>query len=243
MSHPTSVPTRFAFNARLLLLAVGMGVVVAGSPGMTRAQAGQPRVTIVVSPDLDSVPAVDQACPGCDGRFTTSDALRGNTDPLPPLVVKLLDHDGRIIEQATTQSQQFGSQMVSFAVAAPGDFAIEVATPDGWEPCAGQPPSRKLTAEDFGATGAARIEVGFWHGCLNDLTAATRVAVAQQNTVTSTAAVTSPLPLVPPAAGLRLPQTGTAVESSGRLMFGLAAAAVTFGLLGLAFESGMARRS
>ena len=72
---------------------------------------------------------------------------------------------------------------------------------------------------------------------------ATSVAVSEQETVTSTDTVTSPLSLAPSAAGPRLPRTGTAVESSGRLMFGLAAAAVTFGLLGLAFESGLARRS
>ena len=133
MSQPT--PTLHTATPGLLLLAVAVGVVVVGGAGMVYAQTGQPRITIVASPDLDSVPAVDQACPGCDGRFTTGDALRGNVDPLPPLQVKLLDHEGRLIEQTTTQPEQFGSQTASFAVAATGDFAIEVATPSGWEFC------------------------------------------------------------------------------------------------------------
>ncbi len=227
-------------------MAVAVGVMVAGGaggPAVAHAQAGQPRITIVASPDLDSVPAVDQACPGCDGRFTTGDALRGNVDPLPPLQVRLFDHEGRLIEQATTQPEQFGAQTASFAVAAPGDFAIEVATPAGWEPCPNQPPSRPLSADDFGSSSAARVEVGFWRGCTRETEMAASVSVSEQETVTSTEPVTSPLTLAPSAAGPRLPRTGTAVESSGRLMFGLAAAAVTFGLLGLAFESGLARRS
>jgi hypothetical protein len=217
----------------------GLAASLCLMPPQAMAQATQPRVVVSITPDSAGPVRAGQECPGCDGQFTAADALAGGADPLPPLAVTLRAADDAVLARAVTVPQSFGAQTATFVVAAPGSFSAEVALVPGWMSCPDQSLVRSVTAADFGADGAARLGVALWRGCAVPLPQAAAAGVA----VTSGATPASPSMLAPSAVGLRMPQTGVAVQSSGRLMFGLAATAVTIGLLGLAYESGFVRRS
>jgi len=219
-----------------LLGALAVGLLLVG-PARIGAGASQPRIAVLVSSDLDGGAATD-GCVGCDGQIATGDALRGSSDPLPVLDVILRDGDGRELDRTRTTAQDFGAQSASLAVAAPGQFEVELVVVPGWQSCPGLPLRQSVAARDFSAGGqVARVEYSLWHGCPAE--------APETVTVSSEAAAMQPptLIVVPSAAEPRLPRTGMAVESTGHLMFGLAALAATLGLLGMAFESGIVRRS
>jgi hypothetical protein len=223
-------------------LAAGLAAVACLVPGVALAQATQPSVVVVVAPDVAGAPP--GVCAGCDGQYTTADALAGTADPLPALAVALLDASGTVLARQTTVPESFGRQTATFVVAAPGSFTVEVAASPGWEVCSATPLVRTVTPAEFAADGTARVGLSLWRGCAAPGSSATAtVAPTDVFTVTSGGGSASPSMLAPSADGLRLPQAGVAVQSSGRLMFGLAATAVTLGLLGLAYESGFVRRS
>jgi hypothetical protein len=66
---------------------------------------------------------------------------------------------------------------------------------------------------------------------------------SSRSAVTVVLSGASPLATVPFAAAARAPRRATAVKYSGHLMFGPAAAADAWGLVGLAHATGLLRRS
>jgi hypothetical protein len=220
------------------VLACLVGLAGLGPTGSARA-AGQPRIVVVAAPDVDGPAALARdGCAGCDGEFSTVDALRSATDPLPALAVVLKDSAGRVLERRLTAPEPFGAQRASFAVAAPGRFAVAIEPPSGWVPCR-LGTERVVFERDFGATSLVKLDYGLWRGC--PAVAAPAVAVAR--VAAPTAAPPASSSSVSAATGPALPRTGTAVVAASHLLFGLAAAAAGCGLCGLACETGLVRRS
>lgn len=125
------------------------------------------RIVVLAFPDLAGNGPKAPECLGCDGRFSTADALRGREDGLPAVRVILRDKDGKEIDSATTEALPNGRQSVTFEVDDRGTYQVELESePSGWSLCPGGGRTADLTKDDFDRdTKTARVQFGFWREC------------------------------------------------------------------------------
>ncbi len=125
------------------------------------------RIVVLAFPDLAGDGPRAPACLGCDGRFSTADALRGREDGLAAVRVILRDKDGKEIDRAVSEPLPNGRQSVTLEVETRADYQVEIeAAPEGWLPCPNGDLKLPVKADDFDrSTRTARVQFGFWRGC------------------------------------------------------------------------------
>jgi len=195
---------RQALSTTYLKTLASAAAVFAGLAGSSAeaapAMQDEPRVSIVLFPDVAGVGSFSPSCPGCDGAFTAADALLATADPLPAVDLQLRD-DAGMSQTATTSPLAQGRQAASFQVPGPGDYEVELlAVPAGWFLCPNEAQIMRVAAADFDPdTGLARVRFPMTRGC----------AVLQTGTPPAEGTATATLPATEPAFRTATPASTT----------------------------------
>lgn len=201
----------------------GTAAVLAGLG--PRAQAApvrqnEPRVSIVLFPDVAGAGSFAPDCPGCDGEFTAADALLATADPLPAVDLELRDGAG-MSQTATTSALAQGRQAAGFMVPAPGDYEVELlALPTGWFLCPNEGLVMRVAAADFDPdTGLARVRFPMTRGCAARQTGTPAVQATATTPPTEPALETAtprPFSSPPPTLAIATPAPRTATPAATR---------------------------
>lgn len=142
------------------------GLAVGHAEAAPAPLQNEPRVSIVLFPDVAGDGSFSPECPGCDGIFSSADALLATADPLPAVDLQLRDNAG-MSQTTTTSALAQGRQAAGFMVPGPGDYEIELLSlPTGWFLCPNEGQIMRVTAADFDVdTGLARVRYPMTRGC------------------------------------------------------------------------------
>jgi hypothetical protein len=217
MRHP--MPSPLALRTLVALAAAAAGLAAGCAEAAPVAAQNEPRVSIVLFPDVAGDGSFMPACLGCDGEFTAADALIATSDPLPVVDLELRDGMG-MSQTASTSALAQGRQAAGFVVPAPGDYEIELlALPSGWLLCPNEGLVMQVTAADFDPdTGLARVRYPMTRGC-PALQTGTPPAETATATSPATAVFNTPTPLSasatpPPTLVINTPRPTTATPTA-----------------------------